>query len=101
MATLSERPHLLYLAFGFPPAAKSSAYRLRETANQFCAAGWDVTVINRDDEAWRRDLGLDFSLMDEVDERIHIHKVRLLRPDQETDIRRFSQKRALDPAGWR
>ena len=101
MATLSERPHLLYLAFGFPPAAKSSAYRLRETANQFCAAGWDVTVINLDDESWRRDFGLDFSLMDEVDERIQIQKVRLFRPDQETDIRRFSQERALDPTGWR
>jgi len=102
MATLSERrPHLLYLAFGFPPAAKSSAYRLREAANQFCAAGWDVTVVNLDDEAWRRDFGLDFSLMDEVDERIQFHKVRLVRPDLETDIRRFSQERALDPAGWR
>jgi glycosyltransferase involved in cell wall biosynthesis len=102
VATLSEhRPHLLYLAVGFPPAAKSSAYRLRETANQFCAAGWDVTVINPDDESWRRDFGLDFSLMDEVDKRVQFHNVRLVRPDQETDIRRFSQERAFDPAGWR
>jgi glycosyltransferase involved in cell wall biosynthesis len=98
---LSERPHLLYLAVGFPPAAKSSAYRLRETANQFSAEGWDVTVINLDEEAWRRDFGLDPSLLEDVDERIKVHKVPLLRPDQETDIRKFSKRRALDPAGWR
>ena len=39
------RPHAYYLAIGFPPAAKSCAYRMRETANQLYAQGWDVTVI--------------------------------------------------------
>ena len=40
------RPHAYYLAIGFPPAAKSCAYRMRETANQLYAEGWDVTVDN-------------------------------------------------------
>lgn len=53
---------MVYLAIGFPPAAKSCAYRMRETANQFAAAGWDVTAVTIADEAWEREYGLDHTL---------------------------------------
>ena len=63
----AARPHAVYLAIGFPPAAKSCAYRMRETANQLCAAGWDVTVVTVCRRAWDDDSGLDLSLLDAVD----------------------------------
>jgi glycosyltransferase involved in cell wall biosynthesis len=95
------RPHVIYLAIGFPPAAKSSAYRLRETANQFAAAGWDVTVVNICQEAWEREYGLDHTLSERVDPRIKIVELPLVREDLETDIRKWSEARAVNPVKWR
>lgn len=95
-----RRPRLLFLAFGFPPAAKSSTYRLRTTANQFAALGWDVTVVNAPPACWANDFGLDESLLDHVDPRIRLVEIPVSRPDLETDIRRFSEERAREPGKW-
>ncbi|MFI6287765.1 glycosyl transferase [Streptomyces sp. NPDC051018] len=94
------RPHLIYLAIGFPPAAKSCAYRMRETANQFIAQGWDVTVVTILEESWEREYGLDHTLSEAVDPRTSIVELPLVREDLETDIRRFTEKRALQPTQW-
>ncbi len=91
---------MVYLAIGFPPAAKSCAYRMRETANQFVAQGWDVTVVTIADESWERDFGLDHTLSERVDPRVRIVKLPLVREDLETDIRLFSEDRALRPVQW-
>lgn len=96
----TRRPHAIYLAIGFPPAAKSSTYRLLETANQFVAIGWDITVITICDEAWEREYGLDHTLSAKVDPRVKVVKLPLIREDLETDIRAFSEDRSLDPGGW-
>ncbi|GAA2519230.1 glycosyltransferase [Pilimelia columellifera] len=98
--TPGGRPHLLYLAIGFPPAAKSCAYRMRETANQFCALGWDVTVITICDQAWEREFGLDHTLSEGVDPRVRVIGLPLFRADLETDIRAFPEKRTLNPGRW-
>ncbi|MGP3752415.1 glycosyltransferase [Streptomyces sp. IBSNAI001] len=94
------RPHLLYFAIGFPPAAKSSAFRMRETANQFAAAGWDVTVVTIAEESWLRDSGVDHTLSESVDERVKVVELPLARADLETDIRLYSEERALHPGPW-
>ena len=94
------RPHLIYLAIGFPPAAKSSTYRQRETANAFANLGWDVTVVNLSDEAWASEFGIDNSLLDHVHPRIVRVGLPLFRKDLITDIRTFSKKRALNPPAW-
>ncbi len=64
-----SKPHLLYLAWGFPPAAKSCTYRMLATANSFSRAGWDVTVLTLSEDAWVREHGLDDSLLQLVDPR--------------------------------
>ena len=94
------KPHLIYLAIGFPPAAKSSTYRLRETANAFAERGWDVTVVNLSEASWATDYGIDASLLDHVRPDIVRVELPLFRKDQATDIRTFSRKRALDPVAW-
>lgn len=98
--TDGTRPHLIYLAIGFPPAAKSCAYRMRETANHFCALGWDVTVVTIQEESWEREYGLDHTLSEAVDPRVRIVELPLAREDLETDIRMFGEERALRPTQW-
>ena len=94
------RPHAYYLAIGFPPAAKSCAYRMRETANQLYAHGWDVTVITICQEAWEREFGLDHSLSADVQPGVRVVELPLMRDDLDTDIRHFSRGRSLDPKAW-
>ncbi|WP_374209712.1 glycosyltransferase [Glycomyces sp. TRM65418] len=73
---------------------------MRETANQFAAQGWDVTVVTIEDESWELDSGVDHTLSEQVDPRVEVVKLPLRRADLETDIRRFSERRAADPAAW-
>ncbi len=94
------RPHVIYLAIGFPPAAKSCAYRMRETANQFVNAGWDVTVVTIARESWERDSGVDLTLLDQVDPLVRVVELPLAREDLETDIRLYDEERALRPNEW-
>ncbi|MEV6494879.1 glycosyltransferase [Actinoplanes sp. NPDC051633] len=94
------RPHAYYLAIGFPPAAKSCAYRMRETANQLYAHGWDVTVVTIRQESWEREFGLDHTLSDAVHPAVRIVELPLARTDIETDIRQYSDERSRDPQGW-
>lgn len=98
--TAPRRPHLLYLAVGFPPAAKSSAYRMRATANLFCANGWDVTVVTVEPAAWELEYGLDPTLLDQVDPQVRVVELPLARADLEPDLRRWSWLRARYPGRW-
>jgi glycosyltransferase involved in cell wall biosynthesis len=93
-------PHLIYLAIGFPPAAKSSTYRLRETANLFAELGWDVTVVTLHEEAWLRESGLDRSLSEGVNPTIEVVELPIGRADLEPDIRTYSWFRARYPDQW-
>ncbi len=93
-------PHLLYLAWGFPPAAKSCAYRMLATANSFARKGFDVTVLTLSADAWVREHGLDNSLLALVDERIEVVRLPLYRDDLDTDIRAYSRMRAQRPKEW-
>ncbi len=93
-------PHLIYLAVGFPPAAKSSAYRMRATANAFAERGWDVTAVSLVDESWQREMGLDPALLEDLSPRIRRVGVDLSRYDLATDIRRYSEQQALHWDVW-
>ncbi|MBC9716298.1 glycosyltransferase [Streptomyces sp. TRM66268-LWL] len=73
---------------------------MRETANQFCNEGWDVTVVTIAREAWEADYGLDLTLLEGVDPRIRVIELPLFREDLETDIRLFDEDRALRPNAW-
>lgn len=93
-------PHLIYIAWGFPPAAKSCTYRMLATANAFVRSGWDVTVLTLSEQAWVREHGLDPSLMELVDPRIDVVRLPLFRDDLDTNIRSYSRLRAQRPKEW-
>ncbi|MFB8351897.1 glycosyltransferase [Streptomyces niveus] len=73
---------------------------MRETANQFIHAGWDVTVVTIAQDSWERDSGIDPTLLNEVDSRVRTVELSLSRLDLETDIRLFDEERAASPNGW-
>jgi len=94
-------PHLLYVAYGFPPAVKSGAYRMRAVANAFANRGWDVTVLSLSDDAWDRESGTDETLLVGLADSITRVSVGVAREDLEPDIRKYSELRARSPKQWR
>jgi glycosyltransferase involved in cell wall biosynthesis len=92
--------HVIYVAIGFPPAAKSSAHRMKATANLLSEHGCDVTVVTIARESWIREYGLDETLSDDVDPRIRVVELELSRHDVDPDIRTYGWFRARHPKRW-
>ena len=70
-----KTPHVLYVAWGFPPARTGGVYRALATANAFAQNGFRVTVMTADEECWRKYTGTDESLLAQVDSRIELLRV--------------------------
>ena len=95
------RPHLLFIAWGFPPSRAGGVYRALATANAFAAAGWDVTVVTAVREAYERYTGVDATLEARIDPRVRVERIPFSWAIQETDIHQFSWLRAHIPVLWR
>jgi glycosyltransferase involved in cell wall biosynthesis len=93
-------PHVLYVAWGFPPCRGGGVYRALATANRFAALGCRVTVLTADREAFVRFTGVDPSLEDRVDHRIDVVRVPFAWPIHETDLHRWSWFRMARPRTW-
>jgi len=96
-----ERPHLLFIAWGFPPCRAGGVYRALATANGFAAAGWDVTVITSEREAFERYTGVDPTLEARINPRIRVERIPFSWKALETDVRRYSWLRVHLPILWR
>jgi glycosyltransferase involved in cell wall biosynthesis len=94
-------PHLLYVAWGFPPSRGGGVYRALATANAFAAAGWRVTVLTAEREAFARYTGIDTSLEDHIDAGIRVERLPFSWPLHETNIRNYSWFRVHHPVRWR
>lgn len=97
----SRRPHLLYVAWGYPPSRGGGVYRALETANAFARAGWDVTVLTAERETFVRYTGVDTSLEERIDPRIDVVRIPFSWRARENDVRRYSRARAYFPRLWR
>ena len=75
-APVSRRPHLLYVAWGYPPCRAGGVYRALATPNAFAAAGWDVTVLTVHRETFHRYTGADDALEELIDPRITVVRPR-------------------------
>ncbi len=95
-----DQPHVLYVAWGFPPCRGAGAYRALATANAFAEDGWRVTVLTADRESWFRYTGADTTLESSVDPRVELLRVPFFWPALESDLRRWSRLRVHDPQRW-
>lgn len=98
-----SKPHLLYIAFAFPPSTASSVYRCTAVANAFAEDGWDVTVLTLDRNIWSEISGIDQKLAESVDPRIRIVQVDDGGAEEPArgDLRRFSRLRIEAPYLWK
>lgn len=98
---MTRQPHLLYVAWAFPPCRAAGVYRALATANAFADAGWRVTVLTTTREAYERYTGTDESLETLVRPQVQVRRIPFRWPAQETDIRSYSTLRVLLPPVWR
>ncbi len=97
----ARAPHLLLVAWGFPPGRSGGVYRALAMANAFAAAGWDVTVLTAPRDVFVRYTGVDATLEELVDPRIRVVRVPFRWAGLETDLRRYSWLRVRAPVTWR
>lgn len=70
------KPHLLYIAFWYPPSRASGVYRALATTEVLLDAGWDVTVITTTTEFLEDEVGsTDPSLMSQLSEHANVVRV--------------------------
>ncbi len=100
MSAGGRAPHVLYVAWGFPPCRNGGTYRALASANAFARNGWDVTVLTCEREVFERYTGLDTSLDALVDPRIRVERVPFAWPALESDVRQWSLFRATAPHLW-
>lgn len=93
-------PHVLYVAWGFPPFRGGGAYRTLATVNALSAAGFRVTVLTADRESFRRYSESDESLEGAVSADVDVVRIPFEWPTRDMDIRQWDRARALDPLGW-
>lgn len=86
------RPHLLYIAFFYPPSRSSGVYRAHATVQSFVRKGWDVTVVTTDGGFFDRATGSsDWSLVDEIPGTVEVVRVPFdLGATGTVDLRNFS-----------
>jgi len=87
-----SKPHLLYIAFFFPPSRSSGVYRALATVEAFAGAGWDVTVVTADERFFEDEIGsVDRSLLALIPEDVMVERVpfSFRGPAPVTDLRQL------------
>lgn len=100
-ASGARAPHVLYVAWGFPPSRGGGVYRALATANGFARTGCRVTVLTASRETFIDYTGADFSLEEQVDPSVEVVRIPFAWPAMETDVRKWPALRAWSPKLWR
>jgi glycosyltransferase involved in cell wall biosynthesis len=97
---MSTKPHIVFIAWGFPPSRGSGVYRALFTANFLAEEGFQVTVITTEENIWKRYYGEDKSLIAAIDPRINVVRIPFYWASRETDVRTYGFLRAYQPYVW-
>lgn len=95
-----EKPHLLYVAWGFPPSRGAGVYRALATANAFVAAGWNVTVLTANREIFEYQTGADTALEKKIDPRINVVRAPFSWVRGEPELANWSRARIESNLLW-
>jgi glycosyltransferase involved in cell wall biosynthesis len=95
-----QRPHLLYVAWGYPPSRGAGMYRALATANAFARAGWKVTVLTATRETYERITGSDPEAEKSIDPSIDVVRIPFDPARGQSDLRKWSRLRLYSPLLW-
>ena len=97
------KPHLLYIAFWYPPSRASGVYRALATTRAFVDAGWQVTVLTTTEEFLFDEVGsIDQSLLDLVPAGVEVVRVPFAFGSlSDVDVQSLGRFRANFPTLWR
>lgn len=99
-AGMESAPHVLYVAWGYPPSRGAGMYRALATANAFAQDGWRVTVLTATRQTFERLTGSDPESEAHIDPRINVVRVPFDPARGETDLRKWSRARLYSPLWW-
>lgn len=100
MTSHEDPPHLLYVAWGFPPNRGGGVYRALATANTFAEQGWKVTVLTVNPEAFEVTAGVDESLLDHIRPDVDVVRIDYDVASTQTDLTAWSWPRARFTELW-
>lgn len=98
--TSPAAPHVLYIAWGYPPSRGAGMYRALATANAFAQDGWKVTVLTATRDTFERLTGSDPESEKSIDPRIEVVRIPFDPDRGETDLRKWSRWRLFSPLLW-
>ncbi len=93
-------PHVLYVAWGFPPHRGPGTYRALATANLLAEIGCRVTVLTADLATFDLVVGADNSLLAEIDPRIRVLRVSFPAGRRDPVVNRWELARVAAPPQW-
>lgn len=93
-------PHLLYVAWSYPPGRGGGVYRGLAAPNAFARAGWRVTVLTVERETFAYTTGGDASLEERIDPRITVVRVPFAVPSYQVRLNDWTRWRARYPEIW-
>jgi glycosyltransferase involved in cell wall biosynthesis len=91
--------HVLYVAWGFPPARSGGVYRALATSAALADAA-DVTVLTAEREAFERYTAVDEALEAYVDPRLRVRRLPFVWPAREPDRAHWPLGRRVAPRVW-
>lgn len=95
-------PHLLYIAFWYPPSRASGVYRALAVTREFVADGWDLTVLTAEHQFLEDEIGsIDPSLLSHIPAEANVVQVPFSFHGGGEDIRSLGWARANYPTVWR
>ncbi|GAA1225421.1 glycosyltransferase [Rhodoglobus aureus] len=100
MVSEENHPHLLYVAWAFPPARNAGMYRALATANAFVRDGWKVTVLTATEDTYERLTGSDPETVKSIDPRITVVRIPFDPERGDTNIGSWSRLRVFSSLLW-
>lgn len=93
-------PHVLYVAWGYPPSRSAGMYRALATANAFARDGWRVTVLTTTRETFERLTGSDPESEASIDPRVTVVRIPFDAERSDDDLANWSRLRVYSALLW-